>query len=81
MSLLDSISQPEVWEKFYDYKTSLACPKDIERQLRGFLDVQGYLPITGEFQASENSPFPLPKKKIISKQSSHKKRVVYTYPN
>ncbi|MBO4749920.1 MAG: group II intron reverse transcriptase domain-containing protein [Lachnospiraceae bacterium] len=79
MSLLDELSKPSVWEQFYNYKTSLACPKDFTRQLRGFLDVQGYLEVCEHLSDSENS-FPLPRKKIISKQSTRKKRVVYTYP-
>ena len=87
MSLLDHLSRPEVWEQFYAYKTSLACPKDFCRQLRGFLDVKGYLPVCETILAlsrhSKEEPrpgFPLPRKKVISKQSSQKKRVVYTYP-
>ena len=104
MSLLDQLSQPKVWEKFYDYKTSLACPKDTERQMRGFLDAQGYLPVCALIQTmvmaqdciapdqhqlslNQNDAgktgvhgFPLPRKSIISKQSTQKKRTVYTYP-
>jgi len=86
MSLLNQLSKPEVWEQFYTYKTSLACPKDVCRKLRGFLDVQGYLPVCAKIQAmfedpaSDSEPFPLPRRKVISKQSSQKKRVVYTYP-
>ena len=120
MSLLDRLSEPTVWEKFYQYKTSLACPKDIEKRLRGFLDAQEYLPvceliskiaknpqdpafsgvqgvsqsrafpeIQGVSQSrafpesqgvSQSRAFPLPRKSVISKQSTQKKRVVYTYP-
>lgn len=92
MDLLGQLSDPDVWEKFYEYKISLACPKDMKRQLRGFLDLQEYLPVCERIQtfleasAASNSeaapgyPFPLPRKKIISKQSVKKKRVVYTYP-
>lgn len=84
MSLLDQLSDPVVWEKFYAYKTSLACPKDIERQLRGFLDAKKYLPVSESILRTAASPkeypFPLPRRAVISKQSSQKKRVVYTYP-
>ncbi len=82
MSLLDLLSRPQVWETFYDYKTSLACPKDIERQMRGFLDAQRYLPVCDLIQnISILQEFPLPRKSIISKQSTQKKRTVYTYPD
>ena len=84
MSLLHMLSVPEVWEKFYDYKTSLACPKDIERELRGFLDAKAYLPVCDEIWQMLEDPdaadFPLPRRSVISKQSTQKKRVVYTYP-
>lgn len=98
MSLLDSLSQREVWEKFYAYKTSLACQGAAAQSLREFIDVQGYLPVCEEIRlltsrqtaSAEHFPasrekvsgvqFPLPRKSVISKQSSQKKRVVYTYP-
>ena len=41
--MLDQLSRPESWERFYEYKTSLACPKDIARELRQFIDSQAYL--------------------------------------
>ena len=84
MSLLKELSNPEIWEQFYAYKTSLACPKDVKRQLRGFLDERGYLSVCDEIQAVVKAPlenhFPLPRRSVISKQSSQKKRIVYTYP-
>ena len=105
MSLLDSLSQKEVWEKFYAYKTSLACQGAAAQSLREFIEVQGYLPVCEEIwqitslqtASAEECPtsgvqfpasgeeasgvqFPLPRKSVISKQSSRKKRVVYTYP-
>ena len=84
MSLLKELSNPEIWEQFYAYKTSLACPKDVKRQLRGFLDERGYLSVCDEIQAVVKAPlenhFPLPRRSVISKQSTQKKRIVYTYP-
>ena len=78
MSLLDQLSRRACWEAFYEYKTSLACPKAFAKELRAFIDGEGYLPVCRRIAAGE--PFPLPRKSVISKQSSQKKRVVYIYP-
>ena len=78
MSLLDSIADPAVWEKFYAYKTSLALPKAFTKQLRGFLDRGAYLPAAERIARGER--FPLPRKSVISKMGTEKKRTVYTYP-
>lgn len=78
MSLLDQLSNPDVWENFHEYKTSLACPKDVQRELRSFIDERAYLEVFEKIRSVNT--FPLPRKAIISKQSTQKKRVVYTYP-
>ena len=78
MSLLDQLSRRECWEKFYEYKTSLAFPKAFAAELRDFIDGEGYLPVCRSIEAGE--PFPLPRESVISKMTSGKKRVVYTYP-
>ena len=77
MSLLDLLSDAPVWERFYEYKTGLICPKELEKRLRRFIDGRGYLPVCEEIASGR---FPLPKKAIISKIYSQKKRTVYTYP-
>ena len=78
MSLLDELSKKEVWERFYEYKTSLACPKDIAGKLRDFIDGEEYMPVCECIYG--NGEFALPARSVISKQSSQKKRTVYTYP-
>ncbi len=78
MSLLDRLSQRDSWEKFFEYKTSLAFPKDREKELRAFIDAEAWLPVTEMIR--RGGPFPLPRKSVISKQSSRKKRTVYVYP-
>ena len=78
LSLLDQLSRRECWEKFYEYKTSLAFPKAFAAELRDFIDGEGYLPVCRSIAAGE--PFPLPRKSVISKMTSGNKRVVYTYP-
>ena len=77
MSLLYELSKQEVWEKFYEYKTSLVCPKDIADNLRGFIDRREYKPVCDLIDKGE---FSLPARSVISKQSSQKKRTVFTYP-
>ena len=78
MTLLDMLSQSEVWEAFYEYKTGLICPKDEARRLRDFIDRGAWEPVRARIEAG--APFPLPRRAVISKLHSGKKRVVYTYP-
>ncbi len=78
MSLLELLSRPECWEEFYTYKTSLACPKVFAGQLRDYIDRQAYLPVCEAIARGDR--FPLPRRAVISKMSTRKKRVVYTYP-
>ena len=78
MSLLDQLSLPEVWERFYEYKTSLVSAGSAETRLRRFIDDAEYLPVCRKIR--EGAPLPLPKKAVISKLSSSKKRTVYICP-
>ena len=77
-SLLARLSDPKTWESFYEYKTSLVCPKDFAAHLRAFIDEQRYLPVCRAIEAGAR--FPLPKKVVLSKMGSQKKRTVYLYP-
>ena len=78
MSLLKKLSEPECWESFYRYKSSLTGSTAFCRELRSFIDSRDYLPVC---KAIENGcPFPLPRRSVISKQDTQKKRTVYTYP-
>ena len=77
MSLLDELSRAETWEAFYQYKTGLIRPKDETKALRAYIDRRDYLPVCGRIGRGE--PFPLPRRAVISKLHSEKKRVVYIY--
>lgn len=79
MSLLDELSRPERWEAFYEYKAGLACPKRFLKELRGFIDGQGYRSVCETVARGDR--FPLPQRSVVSKTSSQKKRVVYRYPD
>ena len=78
MSMLDMLSDPDVWEQFYEYRTTLISQNGFPAQLRAFIDRKGYLPVCARIRSG--APFPLPKKAVISKLSTKKQRTVYTYP-
>lgn len=78
VSLLDQLSQPEVWERFCAYRVSHGGEGGFQKDLRRFIDEEGYLPVCARIAAG--TPFPLPKKSEVGKLSSEKKRTVYTYP-
>lgn len=78
MSMLEQLTDPAVWERFYEYKASLAVPGSFLPALRRFIDCREYEPVCARIAAGE--AFPLPSKSIISKLHTQKKRTVYTYP-
>lgn len=77
MSLLDELSSPAEWERFYEYRNTLAGIRD-NRGLRQFIDGNRYLSTVEMIKAGRE--YPLPVRSVISKMGSDKKRVVYTYP-
>lgn len=78
MSMLDLLNAPDVWERFYEYKASLAVPGAFLPELRHFIDEKGWEPVCARMAAGK--AFPIPSKSIISKLHTQKKRTVYTYP-
>ena len=78
MSLLDALSREEVWEAFYEYRTSRISSRQEAARLRAYLDRRDYLPACERIAAGD--PMPLPRRAVISKLASEKKRVVYIYP-
>ncbi len=78
MSLLDLIADAATWDAFYGYKLSLACTKQFTGELRAFIDGKKYEPVCEGILAGR--PFPLPRKSVLTKMGTDKKRVVYTYP-
>ena len=75
---MDLLSREDTWQSFLAYKSSLACPKTFEKELRAFIENRAYLPVCEAIAAGD--PFPLPRKAEISKMSSQKVRTVYIYP-
>ncbi len=78
MSLLELLADEEAWNLFYEHKLSLACPKQFTGELRRFIAEKRYIPVCGLIASGQ--AFPLPKRSVISKMGSEKKRIVYTYP-
>ena len=78
MSFLDRITDADTWEAFCEYKLSLACSKQFAGELRKFIDEKRYEPVCEGILAGR--PFPLPRRAVISKMGTDKKRIVYTYP-
>ena len=78
MTLLHKLSDPAVWTEFYRYRTGLAVPKADNDELKRYIDEEAYLPVTQLIEAGGR--FPLPRRAVISKMHSQKKRVVYIYP-
>lgn len=78
LSMLDMLSDPQVWERFYEYRISLISQNDFPAQLRTFIDERRYLGVCERIRSGER--FPLPKKAVISKLNTKKQRTVYTYP-
>lgn len=79
MSVIELLSKKETWEQFYEYKTSLISSSEFSKRLRKYIDEEEYLPVVANICAGGS--FSLPRKAVISKQSSRKKRTVYTYPS
>ena len=78
MSLLDELSRASVWEGFYEYKASQSGKSEFAAKLREFIDEKRWLSVCDAIARGER--FPLPRRAVINKMSSGKKRVVYIYP-
>lgn len=79
MSLLDEMDKPASWQKFYDYKCGLACAGRFVRVLEEYISEERYLDVCAK--VARDGRLSLPHRSVISKMSSQKKRVVYTYPD
>ena len=79
MSILDRITDPLLWEDFFEYKQSSGHLPVVEAaELRAFIDGRGYLPVAERILAGESMP--LPRLVEINKKSSSKKRTVFVFP-
>lgn len=79
MDIANELLNPCAWQRFYDYKHEgghLSPQEDAD--LLAFIQNREYLPPVQTILAEGS--FPPPKKSAISKMSSQKKRIVYTFP-
>lgn len=78
MDILHTLDSREVWTAFLEYKVSRGhLSKKDEASLTAFIASESYLPIVEQIRRGEG--FAPPRKSVISKKSSGKKRIVYTY--
>ena len=63
MTLLSSLADPEVWERFYKYKADLSCHKTFLKTLRSFIGRRGFIDVCEKIGAGV--PFPLPEKSVV----------------
>lgn len=75
MSLLDRLYDEKAWTEFRQYRSvhGNTTEKELE-ELDGYIAQKRYLP------TAKTLSFSLPEKKSINKSGSHKKRVIYTFP-
>lgn len=79
MDLLSSLTDPDLWQEYFEYKRSSGRLLNREEQeLSAFIRQQKYLGVVENIR--NGGTFPPPKKSAISKINSAKKRIVYTYP-
>lgn len=78
MSIIDKLSEKETWEAFYQHKLKQGNinPNDAD-DLHQFIDSNAFLEISDLLRRGE--PLSLPKKTLINKSKSGKKRAVYTF--
>ena len=78
MGLLDELEKEGVWQEYFTYKENQIGKQHYLKFLEGYITEKKYLPVLAAIR--EGKDFPLPKKKIINKLYTGKKRIVYTYP-
>lgn len=79
--LKDALLDESKWNEFLDYKLSKDfVPKKEKELLNDYIQNKKYLPICTSI-VDKNYTFSIPKKHLISKGHSGKKRAVYTFNN
>lgn len=81
MSRLDELLSKDKWLEYYEFKLSQAnLSKSEEKQLKEFIDKEKYVDIATAIIEGTYC-FSIPKKRLVNKSGSTKKRVVYTFPS
>ena len=80
MDILAALEDRVSWLSFLEYrKNSCRLTDEEAEQLQTFIDQEAYLPVVARIRAGE--AFPHPRKAVISKKSTSKKRTVYIFPD
>lgn len=78
MDILSQLSSHDRWQQFLAYKKDSGhLPRQEEQELTAFIEEKRYLPVVHRIVSGES--FAPPRRSAISKMSSQKKRIVYTY--
>lgn len=80
MNILESMTLPEIWQDFLQYKIEKHhLSKAEQKHLALYIKEQRYLPVLEAIEKPDFTP-PIPMKKEINKNGVRKKRIVYSYP-
>ena len=78
MDILSQLSRQECWHQFFTHKKDSGhLSKQDEKSLTVFIEKQAYLPVVQLIRSGEG--FQPPRRAAISKMSTQKKHIVYTY--
>lgn len=79
MSLLDKLSDPAVWAEFREYKSFHSHLSNREfRLLDEYIAQKRYLAVTSRIHDADHG-FAPPRRRVINKSGSRKKRVIYMF--
>lgn len=80
MNILDEAAREESWHAFLQYKSDRQhLSRQEEEQIRDFIRRKAYLPIC-QLWKQQQYPSHYPIKRVVNKQGTHKKRIVYSFP-
>ncbi len=78
-SIFEEACREEAWLFFLNYKIEKQhLSKSEEEQIRDFIDRKAYAPMCENWEQGKY-PSSLPTKRIVNKEGTHKKRVVYSF--
>ncbi len=78
MDILSQLLSQQCWQQFFTHKKDSGhLSKQDEKNLSVFIEQKAYLPVVQRIQSGQG--FAPPRRSAISKMSSQKKRIVYTY--
>lgn len=79
-TILEMASCEACWQEFLEYKLSRQhLDAREEREIRDFMERKAYLPLCDAWRRGE-FPAGYPVKRVVNKQGSEKKRIVYSFP-